>query len=272
MKKDNYPKIYRNRNKPEIIRITNFLDGLGIKLEIKASEDDWRKLLDYSMGIHSFTRKEVDIKNIPLSFLEDQAKQAKEIKLIHKKFKKLLYEAFEYNFLWPVAWVIDGKLSDSKKYIIKDLKIEAALLHGYFDAYKNIEDIPDNIERIFPDFTSKMQTGKIDPIACSAHCMQAAYGKIADSIGLKPFFTTLEDSNFQDHLESFNITYIVDGRKLVKTRLALKSFLNGIEGLILSIKQFDHDPDESIVDFLKVVHATYALDLKNPLFEPTLTR
>ena len=271
MEKDNYPKIYRNRNKPEIIRIINFLDGLGIKLEIKASEDDWRKLLGYSTGIHSFTRKEVDIKNIPLQFLEDQAKQAKGIKLIHGKFKELLCEGFEHNFLWHVAGVIDGKPSDFKKNIIKSLKIEATLLHEYFDAYKNIEDIPGNIEKIIPGFALRMQTGQIDPIACSAHCMQAVYGKIADYIGLKPF-PTLEDPNAQDDLQSFNITYIVDGRKLVKTRLALKFFLEEIDGLILSIKQMDHGPDESIVDFLKVVHATYALDLENPLFEPTLTR
>ena len=171
MKKGGYPKIDRMRNNPEIIRVTNFLGDLGVRLEIKASEDDWLKLTEYFTGIEFQYAFKIDPKTITSEQIENRNEYRNKVEQIHKKLKALLYEGIRESFVDPVYSFAADNPSELNKSIIKYLKIEAALIYEYFKALKNDPSIIP--EKFIPDFVLKNHNEKIDNIAYTSHIMQS---------------------------------------------------------------------------------------------------
>lgn len=187
MKKE-YPHITRGRTKKDRITVENFMFESRILLKISASLEDWRTLRA----------------SIPLYGTQS-----------YKDYLARLGKLFWLHFIIPCDGEITTKRA-SQRERMNVLKMFAGFLHTFFKECFARPDV--NIPCVsrmlrddhFPEYMSIN-----DPVGWTAYCMQLLLGENLRHSTLLPLANIGDVETAQD-LQSFYITYVQDGQKLIR--------------------------------------------------------
>jgi hypothetical protein len=184
-----YSHVKRGRTKKDPIVITNVLGESKARLKISATQEDWETLW---------------------AFFLDKGFSADEETLAR------LGIAFRNSFLIPYISEITMPKDDLQKENIEEIKMLAGFLHAFFKQYLVLSqaDIPCVSLVLRGDYFPK-HIDADDPTACTAYCMQMLLSEDLDWLNIRPFIDINEVEKAQD-LQSFYITYIQDGQKLIR--------------------------------------------------------
>lgn len=111
---------------------------------------------------------------------------------------------FVTSFMSPLSKkLFDDKRIDRWNFIF-DMKVLSAILYDFFSYCFKINQLSEYIEKIGNDELLK-KGGKPDSLSYTAYCIQSIFHSLVEKYKLKEF----------EGSESFYITYILEGRKLI---------------------------------------------------------
>jgi hypothetical protein len=238
-KKRSYP-IIKQRTSTEPISITNRFGNTDIVLEIKATTENWEKLIGLIESNAPGLKKEFEVTGV---FPTEE-------ELVDATIKDLiqLQWAFQGSFTEPIKTKLYREYKPKVNFLA-GLKVMSALLYGFFKYYFSTkhEYRPEFFDYIDdPVFFDR--SGKDSSLAYAALFVDffapGLYGYEEDKF--RPFLFSEESC-----LENFYITYVVEGKRYLKDgpRPVYLDALGFFKKFREVYPEFAKDPDFSV--FLK---------------------